>query len=797
MKGTFKRNLAFLLSVILVLTAIDHYHFSAQAENSYGIEYVQDDEGAMVATIIGNEDVSGNTIVVEEGYVLEIKGPITKDSMTIKAGGLVVICDAEDESTVGSFAGQVNAEEGAAMTLQSADHAPSGVILYDASGEAPFDEEGWAQFFYDGSKWVHQPWGEDPEPDSERLFVVHVDGMVSTSNFSAEYSLNDEDYYPLEIHPNDNLNAYQFEFEITDPNWEPDQHIWFRIGDVDSGTPRHVLRAFSIGDVDWFTSVGETVIVEYEHPESQSHRIFVALGYENQGLPGIMDAAKDYIYGYATDDVDLIKELLSIDLYHRLIEVPMYENFDIYDPWELRDHRIEPVGSPYELEVIPALEEDGDTRVVRNFKVTWGVDQDTGNPVTSTIPVIQTINHREYLVCTDFDGTTGWGTTFYSFVAHRDEVQFSEEDSEHAYSCVIYTDLDQVTGLNAGGNGCEMWVLNSDGLYTIQVNTSHYWSHPDDREEGYSYNYNDYGYDLGSFCRILEGSETYVVIETEGDSKTVGGLGPRGLQMDNIYRTGESGEEAEGYVFIGESTMYLEPLNLDPSATEITITEAVVTDPTMAAGAHVTITETGKLKFVFDSNFYDTIPVRITFSDGSVKNITIHRIGLVINFGYLMAPNVYPYPDHGTLGQDYLGGPDVGPTFNYDYDGGEQVIVYATYYHPTYNEVGRCDDLYLSIEFTDGSRRIISPIDTDHNFDGSWPEGIDTAACTSFIIGFDEGKEFDGNVYTTDRTDFTYHEGGFYATVLNAGYDSTTRYGGTQTGSGKGVYWDGHIYWNN
>ena len=176
--------------------------------------------------------------------------------------------------------------------------------------------------------------------------------------------------------------------------------------------------------------------------------------------------------------------------------------------------------------------------------------------------------------------------------------------------------------------------------------------------------------------------------------------------------------------------------------------------------------------------------------------ITIQRVGLVISYRYLMDSN---NPSTDTI---WYNCKSDTCSFNYDYMAGEQIIVYATYYHPSNDRtVMGSNDLSLYLKYDDGTSEILTHTDGSHSFEGYHAENATDIATTSFIIGFVNSKyqEPDTGVWVGNITEQTFskagHRGGFSATVLNSGYNAAGSYGGTQVGSGAGVYWDGRISW--
>ena len=520
----------------------------------------------------------------------------------------------------------------------------------------------------------------------------------------------------------------------------------------------------------------------------------VSLGYLNSGNPEIMDTADNYLYAYAGTDDD-IKGYLATELYNRFISVAMYEDFGLGNAEDLAS-RIEMTGS---LGNISAIDKDGTpvTIPVNNYKVSWGYNMDNGDPVESNIPVYTLPDKNDFLICTDFNKDNGTGETFYIRKAHADEVPFDGTAQEAIPVIVSSINPDTIV---IGGMGADTTVQNSDNVYAFNINSR--WLNA---EDGPSKETDPADY--GTIVRIMIGSETYVMLTGDGETKNYGGIGNNGFGTDTIWNTSTDGD-AEASVYIGLSTLYIRPLAEETGVTVREITSVELADESLAAGVHIVTKDNGDIEITFDSNFYATIPLNITYSDGKTRQLTINRVGLVIQYGYLSGdPNEdHDTPDHLDMGFDHREG-TIG--LDYDYFAGEQIAVYGIYYTPTNDPTGNSSDLSLYMTFDDGTHRVITAENNDiltlsgggevnRGFDGRMAATNDSVATTVFLIGFAEAKTFDGILWIGNITDTYYSYNGnigFYANVLNAGWDDDDNFGGTQVGSGKGIYWDGHITW--
>lgn len=548
-----------------------------------------------------------------------------------------------------------------------------------------------------------------------------------------------------------------------------DNEFDFRYEDISGYTLEHVFR---IDDV-----------------------VNVSLGYLNSGNPEITDTANDYLYAYTGTD-DEIKGYLATELYRRFIEVPMFENFGLGNAEDLAS-RIEMTGS---LGDINAIDKDGTsvTIPVNNYKVSWGYNMDNGDPVESNIPVYTLPDAESFLICTDFNKDNGTGETFYIRKAHADEVPFDGTAQEAIP--VVVSSINPET-IVIGGMGADTTVQNSDNVYAFNLNSR--WLNQNFNGPSQPTDPADYG----TIVRIMIGSETYVMLTGDGETKNYGGIGNNGFGTDTIWNTSADGD-AEASVYIGLSTLYIRPLAEETGVSVREITSVELADESLAAGVHIVTKDNGDIEITFDSNFYATIPLNITYSDGKTRQLTINRVGLVIQYGYLSGdPNEdHDTPDHLDMGFDHREG-TIG--LDYDYFAGEQIAVYGIYYTPTNDPTGNSSDLSLYMTFDDGTHRVITAENNDiltlsgggevnRGFDGRMAATNDSVATTVFLIGFAEAKTFDGILWIGNITDtyYTYNGNkGFYANVLNAGWDDDDNFGGTQVGSGKGIYWDGHITW--
>ncbi|MBR6381359.1 MAG: hypothetical protein IKS07_06785 [Lachnospiraceae bacterium] len=763
-----------------------------------GITYSYDEERGRYEAWINGENVasvSGNMEVPDECGLHILDTDAAADSISVASGGMVEI--STDENTEGTktltssvvleggatlvivgngrLSGTVFAEQGAGMFLSSDGNKPASIeTLYDADAETPMEE--FAELFYvylaDQGKWVVYVEDIDPVPYSFYLELGDYDGDFELTLWRDPDCTEQLNY--------DDADLANGNFMVTDA-WDPfSESVTVRVSLTNTGK---VFQAAGIGwdegALNFATSImdtavlsedGRTITYTYETPadvDAAPHDLHLAVGYGNSGDRAILDTVNDYLYGYDADAVNR----LAVELYERFITVPMFGDFGITSAGDLAA-RIQPSGDPYTITVTTA---DGSTssRNAQVYAVSWGADREDGSAVVSTIPVYTLSGDSEFLVCTDFNRDTGRGSTFYARTANADEIAFYDTNTDQPLGCVIYSDITDYSKVAAGGNGSDLYIRTTDGLCAFEIYSRYLettrW---------------------GTVCRILRPAETYVVLSGEGETKRYDGLGANAHSDDQVWRTGEG---AQARVYIGNSAVWLEPLGAAVSGVATkSITSVTLADSSLAGGVTIGEVTGGRVRISFASNYYDQVPVTITYSDGSQENLLIIRVGLVIQYWYLFDQGEGVHSSE--IRYDCKAG---SCPFQYNYNAGEQILVYATYYHPTNDPtLNSGSGLFLNLRFANGTSRIISATDSAHQFNGYLAAEDDAVATTSFLIGFAPAKVRDANgVWTDDITSQVYSEGAFHATVLNAGFDDDTTYGGTQSGSGEGVYWDGQINW--
>ena len=514
--------------------------------------------------------------------------------------------------------------------------------------------------------------------------------------------------------------------------------------------------------------------------------------YASAGDPAISDEVHRVLFAYECDDTDEIKERLATELWARFFkDAPMLGFEEYYD--ETGSNAADKIAALQAVitydnvaipdGTVPVNMSDGTVqdRTVRYFTVTWGTaldenGDDTGEPVTTVVPVIQLDNIEEFLICTDFDDATGLGTQYFSRHAHADTEIFSassgSSDSEAADWEEYLLIVPSWGNVVAGGNGSQMFYFNTDDMVSFQLNTM--------EDEFGDYFEAAVGYrGYGALVRVLWEGEVYVTVDGEGETQNIDGMGINSVAMDKVWHLGD---DATASVYIGHTTV-----NLEPQIDTVSITGVTLKDASQRSGVTIDTTDPSKAVLTFSSNCISTVPLTITFSDGTTRDLTLERIGLVIHYQYMDDSNPY------TLYCDCYHDPSINVSFDRSDIPEGSLVIYAVYYHPTLyagKTLSGEDNLYLNIQYASGYHEIIGHTDEDRGFDGYLQAQSGAVATTTFLIGFIPNAGVEGTF--VDKWGVA---GGFSATVINGGYDDDTTYGGTQIGSGKGVYWNGTYRW--
>lgn len=735
-----------------------------------------DEEGTVV---VEPETVCGD-VVIPSGKSLLLPGEdpdngvpagsLKADSITIRSDGALLLFGGNLECS------NIIPEQGARIMVGfDAKNILAGLItVYDPEGINQVEPRDWAEYIYLETDEENNPINKWVEMVEENMMSVAFDGLTEGIHPSISYSVdNGANWIDVDM---SNLQEWGgIDFEIVFPEGfvfvegEPIP-VTVRINVNDENDAKRQIVYASIGEMEIMESVtGEGRTLEYTFTDIFNpdipHDIHIALEFPDAGDGAIVNKANEYLYAFSADSVDGIKADLAHEFYDRFFRVDTFGSFgvgtgDSPEDWANGIARLKDKISLTENGTYTVNTKTG-TATYNKYRavVNWGAQEAVGTPVVSELNVYQIKEEDAFLACTDF--ANGNGSKFYVRKRVVDETDLYNRDGGEHYTIVV-NDFGHVA---VGKNGGKTTVKNDIGLYSVDL-----------VGEGFGYN-----------IRFLKEDETYVAIVGEGETLKTDGLGLHGASKDTVWKTGTGMTAQE---FIGYSSVTIVPIN-NVGVDTYTVKSVSLKNASMKDAVKITKVAEGQYKVSFESNFYDSVPLTVEYSDGTTEDITIERVGLVISYRFLS----------GDLGKDeeltdkvWFDCKSGSFDFNYNYYKGEQVLVYATYYHPSNNKTAASGDkVYLNVAYGDGTREIIS--DSKRRY--YVPADAEGVATTTFILGYAPSHGWDnmGKIWTGPLTEIDFKHGSVNATVINEGFDGADSYGGTQCGSGKGVYWDGHISW--
>lgn len=531
---------------------------------------------------------------------------------------------------------------------------------------------------------------------------------------------------------------------------------------------------------------GETTLIYHaEMEEGKDTNFHLVLKYPREGDPKAKDLIEDYIYAYSDwdndSDVDATDMRIGFatELCHKYFWEEgglLSDKFEIVHPNDL-------INDPERMQVT----QDGDyTAKLANgstasyakyrYVINLGVDYDN-HPVEVSGVLYALPNKDTVLIST--------GEGLYLRNVQNDKIAFDKENPVDKAICVA-AEFDK-NAVMINGNGAGSTETNNpekDDVYCVNLSNDRMIENCRDNYctgMGIDVNHVE-SLRMGGKVRLIKPSKSYVMVNGEGETKNSPGVNSD--LIDNVCQTGSEADEKYAEVFVGCSAIHLTPLNGETGVGVSGISGVALKDTTMSDGVVITKLNDDDYKVSFKSNFYNAVPLEITYDNGEKKTISIHRIGLVIDSMFLMDDG------EGVRQENVLhGNEETGITFDYDYLNGQQVAVWATYYHPSNDQTSAgSDDLKLFLTYDDGTTAVLNKYSYT-------PATNTTVATTDFLIGFapSHTRLDDGN-WGEPLTLVQFKP--FQALVMNAGYDSKTNFSGTQIGSGRGVSWDGKVEWN-
>ena len=262
--------------------------------------------------------------------------------------------------------------------------------------------------------------------------------------------------------------------------------------------------------------------------------------------------------------------------------------------------------------------------------------------------------------------------------------------------------------------------------------------------------------------------DKFVVYKPSFKGVTINGDGetakPLAWSTEGSFSVADSGEHTETSLFFGFPKAVLNAITrteVEGLSVQKIASAKILGDIPEEAVSVTQPDANGDVVVSFDSDFYDSVPVELTYlmADGSQQTgvTTINRVGIVVQGGRSAGNSHQVQIMHGHDSGEVIGG------------AGEQydVAVYATYYYPSSSGATEASvSLFVTLTYADGSveRKVIPST----YFKGQ--EGGNTAMSDYVIYCGDA----DGAPVTVDAI-----------AVPNA--DANGRYEGAKLGAGKGV----------
>jgi len=771
-----------------------------------GSYYSADSEGAMVCVI---NDGSGtkvfDSILVPADYHFIVENTtVVANSITVEAGGYLEILGTGSLTVTTLNATAVtDSTPGSYLMLNKNTNRPSCVsVLFDITEGAVdiTDDSKWSEFLFEYiSDENITGWCTHTSPSCEYAVFIegYEDGCSQVKvSFSSDSRVSYSTPVNVEVEEENSMTIGRI-------NEVPESTTNVKISvTINGGSHKKIYYAFSGNPGDekeiQDNKYGElSYEIEFNHSLNEEdsgyipHEVHVILANEKEGTSATKNLINNELYAYsdlngdssvdATDmKLGLATELCARFFWDKggIIDdgvFDIYKPLDLYDPSDEATSRIliSDAGS------ITAKDADYNDTSIKRYRYTINLRKNNlESDVIAEGYVYGLTGYNQILVYT--------GTGFF-IRSTSDEVTFYSDSNhpENNDTAIGIKSSFKSSNVRIGGNGSSQGseAINPEGDEVYCVNIANKMSQGSPLPNGgwfvdyFNRYYTSYtslnGYSGCNKVRIINPAQTYVIVNTEGESKNVYGINSE--QVDRVSQTG-TGKQTD--VFIGNNAVHIEAVSSDIAAVA-SIKSVKLKDNSMADGVVISKVADDDFKVEFKSNFYDSVPLIITYGNDVEKELTINRIGLVVQSMYL--------DDNANTFRFYHGGEQGSASCSYNYRAGQTVIVYATYYHPSSDVTGGSSNLSLFVTNDDGTTQII-------NKTAYTPATTDSVAMTDFVIAFRQGREIfeDGNFGSNIDPSMQ----GMHAIVLNNGFDDNTTFSGTQIGSGKGVYWNGRIEWN-
>lgn len=839
MTKCIKKFLAVALAVVLVCLMTNTANLYAQTADVGVDNYTQamDDQGnpkqgefefvpnasAEYGTITVPAEVPENEKDGPKRYMFTVMDQeINVNMLVLETGSSCTVMSIEGKGVI--KAEKLVASNGARLTLSCNNNIPivNGTVLevYDSYWNDEQDRMEyvnisddttwtWKSFVYDSEagKWV-----VEKEPYNPYDYFISIEGITENTTVDFSYSLDNSMWTSLvktnaeqndsgvfDFNREDTAINFHFDFapavqQILDAGGTYDGNVSIRL--VVNGNEKiisfanlgeEITEDGNILDTTKHSSTLSSDRTDFTYSQNEADEkptcIQFVLSYPNEGDPKAKELIENELYAYGDLNGDGVVNLNDIEsgLKTELCLRYFWENggildgnFEISGPYDLDDRL-----TFYAEEDYTALDNDGREISLKKYPYSIKLGSDhQGQPVDVQGYVYALRETTEILV---FDGTN-----YFIRDLQKDGVDFDDINHSDAAICVSTDyEADKLKINGNGGGSYERMNPDTSNIYTVSLGNEKFvdmynkYYKKDDSDKLADF----YGGEI-PVCgklRIVNNAagNKYVALKKlfgEGEELNVPGISAQSI--DSICDTG-----ADKYteVFVGDSILHIYPVS--EGATGLTntgISDVSLADDSQSDAVKITKKSDSDYQIEFLSNYYDEAKVVITFEDGTKKEFEIRRIALVISYMYLDYQNDNFNILHGSQESE--------TNVRYNYEAGEQIAIYATYYHPGNDKtVSGFENTSLYITYEDGTTKIIPRYKYTAAKNGS-------VATSDYIIGLVPSKKLNPDNTWGEPVDPSLPS--CNAIVVNGGFADNTTFGGTQMGKGKGIYWDGVIEWN-
>ena len=267
----------------------------------------------------------------------------------------------------------------------------------------------------------------------------------------------------------------------------------------------------------------------------------------------------------------------------------------------------------------------------------------------------------------------------------------------------------------------------------------------------------------GLGCRLIVCTDEFTGVSIKGDRDAAAW----NFVNVQIYDTGTQSAPAIANVYYGSDTLKIDTIDFDNVSVDNSVT-GITVDTTKLPAEAANITLNGSVYEISFNTGYDSIPLKVQYSDGTTRYVTINRVGLNIDAADVSGSKFEAW--HGT-----------SHTVKYNTQNtASGKAIYATFYYQGDTAPTKRVSLFTTVTTSSGVERKV--IDTPITNNGTMVSGETLGQANQ---GTD--RYYD-DFLIWSGTDAEYNAlQKVEAIVYDAG--SSDSFGGVKVGSGTGVVW--------